>query len=515
MMDSIKLLSSRVIISESEENPDILTAKFVICDFGVNENGVALDRETIDEWLSTLVNKPVVGKITISSDGTADFTGHNAKVVVRKGEDGKPYEDLEFDTSAFGTFVSVAIETIDDVECITATAEIWKRFTKACEVIKDRAENGTLSTSWEIRVINAEDATVESKPCRLIKLGSFLGHCLLGKGYLPAYPSSGVLSVASEDEADTELASALTQDILASSVDSESCRKEKETLPNEKNDAIATEDFEVVTSEEEKEQVVDEPAIEGGEPETEPQSEPVPEEEGEAAEGGEGSEEEIVEDKPEASEEGDDVGEVEGETETSSLTVNDLRRRIAETCARKLGVGWAYVAFFFPAENTVWVEDPAFENELNFIKFTYSVNDDEVTVSDGEPVVLTVSPRQINDRLSQLEGQIAELQSANAELEKYRAEHEENEQAAKRAQLSEYVLKSNCFTSEELENEDSDVNKLISELNESAIKALIADRCVAGSQVEASTAKPKKVVADISPKTEKTPRQIMQEFFEL
>lgn len=515
MMDSIKLLSNRVIISESEENPDILTAKFIICDFSVNENGVALNRETIDEWLSTLVNKPVVGKITISSDGTADFTGHNAKVVIRKGEDGQPYEDLEFDTSAFGTFVSVAIETIDDVECITATAEIWKRFTKACEVIKDRAENGTLSTSWEVRVIDAEDATVESKPCRLIKLGSFLGHCLLGKGYLPAYPSSGVLSVASEDEADTELASALTQDILASSVDSESCRKEKETLPNEKNDAIATEDFEVVTSEEEEEKV-EETAEEGGEPEAEPQSEPVPEEEGEAAtEDGEGAEGETAEDAPEVSEESVESGEGEGGTETSSLTVNDLRRRIAEACARKLGECWAYVAFFFPAENTVWVEDPAFENELNFIKFTYSVNDDEVTVSDGEPVVLTVSPRQINDRLSQLEGQIAELQSANAELEKYRAEHEENEQAAKRAQLSEYVLKSNCFTSEELESEDSEVNKLISELNESAIKALIADRCVAGSQVETSTAKPKKVVADISPKEEKTPRQIMQEFFEL
>lgn len=514
-MDSIKLLSNRVIISESEENPDILTAKFIICDFSVNENGVALNRETIDEWLSTLVNKPVVGKITISSDGTADFTGHNAKVVIRKGEDGQPYEDLEFDTSAFGTFVSVAIETIDDVECITATAEIWKRFTKACEVIKDRAENGTLSTSWEIRVIDAEDTTVESKPCRLIKLGSFLGHCLLGKGYLPAYPSSGVLSVASEDEADTELASALTQDILASSVDSESCRKEKETLPNEKNDAIATEDFEVVTSEEEEEKV-EETAEEGGEPEAEPQSEPVPEEEGEAAaEDGEGAGEETAEDAPEVSEESAESGEGEGGTETSSLTVNDLRRRIAEACARKLGECWAYVAFFFPAENTVWVEDPAFENELNFIKFTYSVNDDEVTVSDGEPVVLTVSPRQINDRLSQLEGQIAELQSANAELEKYRTEHEENEQAAKRAQLSEYVLKSNCFTSEELESEDSEVNKLISELNESGIKALIADRCVAGSQVETSTAKPKKVVADISPKEEKTPRQIMQEFFEL
>ena len=511
-MDSIKLTSTRVILSENEENPDVLTAKFIICDFGVNENGVALDRESISEWLNTLVNKPVVGKITVSSDGTADFTGHNAKVVVRLGDDGQPYEDLEFDTSAFGTFVSVGIETIDGLECITATAEIWKRFAKACEVIKERAEAGTLSTSWEIRVIDAEQSVVDSKPCRLIKLGSFLGHCLLGRGYLPAYPSSGVLSVASADEADTELASALTQDILESSVDTQSYRKEIETLPNEKNDAIATEDFEVVTSEEEGEQTAEEPVKENGMSEAEAQSESVPEGEGEAAEDGEPAGEETAEDAPEVSEAGDESNEGESGTETSSLTVNDLRRRIAEACARKLGECWAYVAFFFPADNTVWVEDPAFENELNFIKFTYSVNDDEVTVSDGEPVVLTVSPRQINDRLSQLEGQISELQSANAELEKYRAEHEENEQAAKRAQLSEYVAKSNRFTSEELEDEDSEINKLISELNESAIKALIADRCVADSHVATSTVKPKKVVADISPKEEVTAQQIMQAF---
>ena len=40
MMDSIKLLSNRVIISESEENPDILTAKFVICDFSVTKTAL-------------------------------------------------------------------------------------------------------------------------------------------------------------------------------------------------------------------------------------------------------------------------------------------------------------------------------------------------------------------------------------------------------------------------------------------------------------------------------------------
>ena len=506
-MDSIKLMSTRVIISESEENPDILTAKFIICDFSVNENGVALDRETISEWIDTLVNKPVVGKITISSDGTADFTGHNAKVVVRLGDDGHPYEDLEFDTSAFGTFVSVAIETIDDVECITATAEIWKRFTKACEVIKERAETGTLSTSWEIRVIDAEETTLEDKPCRHIKLGSFLGHCLLGKGYLPAYPSSGVLSVASEDEADTELASALTQDILASSVDTQSYRKEIETLPNDKNNEIATEDFEVVQAEAEEEKPVEEQVPEAEEApaeEPEPVAEEVPEE------GDDNVEQEVTEDAPEASAE-DEAG-AEGDTECSAPTEWDLRERIAKACADKLGSGWVWVAFHFPADATVWVEDPKGENELNYFKFTYSVSDDVVTVSDPEPVVLTVAPREINQRVSELEAQISELQTANAELEKYRAEHEEREQDAKKAQLSEYVIKSDCFTSEELEDEDSEINKLISELNESAIKGLIADRCVAASKVETSTARPAKAVAEISHPDEVTPQQIMQAF---
>ena len=47
--------------------------------------------------MSTLKNKPLVGKIKMRSDGEFDFSGHNVKVVEKVDENGKRYKDIEFD----------------------------------------------------------------------------------------------------------------------------------------------------------------------------------------------------------------------------------------------------------------------------------------------------------------------------------------------------------------------------------------------------------------------------------
>ena len=83
-MDKVILYSSQVFLSEENTNPDSYIAKFIICDFGRNKNGVALDREHIEEWLATLNNKPLVGKIKMRYDGEYDFSGHNMKVVTKR-----------------------------------------------------------------------------------------------------------------------------------------------------------------------------------------------------------------------------------------------------------------------------------------------------------------------------------------------------------------------------------------------------------------------------------------------
>lgn len=120
--------SRNICCSEITEHPDHYLAKFVICDFSVNVNQVALNRDTIESWMSTLVGNPLVGKLVVAPKGELDFSGHNMKVVTRKDDDGNEYKTAEFDTDAFGSFQSVGIERIDDTDFIVASCKIWKRY---------------------------------------------------------------------------------------------------------------------------------------------------------------------------------------------------------------------------------------------------------------------------------------------------------------------------------------------------------------------------------------------------
>ena len=76
--------SRNICCSEITEHPDHYLAKFVICDFSVNGNQVALNRDTIESWMSTLVGNPLVGKLVVAPKGELDFSGHNMKVVTEK-----------------------------------------------------------------------------------------------------------------------------------------------------------------------------------------------------------------------------------------------------------------------------------------------------------------------------------------------------------------------------------------------------------------------------------------------
>lgn len=224
LLNHITLYSSQVYLAEDNSNPDSYIAKFVICDFGRNKNGVSLNREGIENWLVTLKNKPLVGKIKMKYDGTYDFTGHNMKLVNKVDEDGNEYQEVEFDTDAFGTFFDVSIETINDQEVIVASCEIWKRFTKACEIIVNRIKDGTLHTSWEIAIEKSHQGIVDGFMTKIIDVGRFIGHCLLGKQVSPAYDSSGLLEIASANY-DVEFAEALSQDIISQGLDIENKAK--------------------------------------------------------------------------------------------------------------------------------------------------------------------------------------------------------------------------------------------------------------------------------------------------
>lgn len=213
-METIKLTSNFNIILSEDENSDSSDAKFIICDFSPNANNVSLNRDTIENWIDTLKFKPLVGKVVTRFDGKRDFSGHNAKIVEETDENGNKIKSIEFDTSAFGSFYEVGIETIDDIEYIVAKSKVWKRYKESYAIFKKRVESQKgLKTSWELTVSESHQETIDGKDVKVIDEGCFIGHAVLGEFVQPAYKSSGVLEVASEI-VDDELAIALSNDLL-------------------------------------------------------------------------------------------------------------------------------------------------------------------------------------------------------------------------------------------------------------------------------------------------------------
>ena len=452
-MDNIVFYSDQVYLSENS-NPDSYIAKFIICDFGRNKNGVALDRNTIENWMSTLKNKPLVGKIKMRYDGEYDFTGHNVREVEKVDENGNKYREVEFDTEAFGTFFDVAIETINDKEYIVASCEIWKRFTKACEIIVNRIQEGSLSTSWEISVEKSTQGIIDGLMTKIIQAGRFIGHCLLGKNVSPAYDSSGLLEIASTNY-DMEFAEALSQDILSQGLDKENEAKEENNLQSNIETQVAEENVE--------ETVVETPVAETTESSTET---------------------EVTENKD--------------ETEVSQLTEYDLRKKICEACRAKLDK-WCWISFHFPVEKEVWLEVDGRESELDFVRMTYTVENDTITVSDPENVKLTVSIAEVNTKIAELEAEvstkdeaiiksgeeiarlkteISELSPFKEKFEKAEQERIENELKEKKETIISSITKSGLITREEIEASE-ELKGYVENLDEKSLKAVLADRYIA------------------------------------
>lgn len=214
---------SNIELSECEDSPDCLDIKFIICDFLPNFNKVQVDRKHIEEWMNSIIFKPIVGKISkIPFKKLEDFTSHQAKKIKKKDGNGNTYNVTELNTDAFGTFYDVYIEEIDGEEYLCAKGKIWKRFKKAVEILQRKINNNEkIASSWEIDILDKEFITVDGEIIKNIIKGNFIGHCLLGysektgQRIYGAYDSSEVLECAEIDKNSFEyqLSEAILEDI--------------------------------------------------------------------------------------------------------------------------------------------------------------------------------------------------------------------------------------------------------------------------------------------------------------
>lgn len=498
-MNKIYLPSGRAYLcstAEADDHPDVLKAKFVVCDFSINRNGTRLNRDTIANWMGTLIGKPLVGKLSTPIIGETDFTGHNQKVVVKRDKDNKEYKTLEFDTQAFGVFTDVSIESIDEHDCIVASCDIWKRFPKACAVIQKRIENDTLNTSWEIDIITSHTESVNTSSVHVIDDGIFTAHCLLGKNAVPAYECSRLLEVAETEEqaidVNEELISAYTQDMSDSTNSNE---EEKTILKKEKTDIASAS----ATSQSDINADVASPDASA-------------EHNGTAS-----SESDSDERKPEANdtdenqheEQATDSSGTESATSESSthLTMLDLNNKVRKAVSqyfedRRIYDYW-HIEFNFPLEQTIWVADPQRKSELDYLVFTYIVTDTgEVVLSPPQSAQLSVSIKDMNtkfdemaaaiatanNQLNEKDKVIAELSPYKEQAEKAEADRKKAERAEKVKALRQYAIGSKLINEVEVSEGGAFVD-MIENLDENGIKTVIAERYMATCNAESSVQK--------------------------
>lgn len=445
------LTSSTIELSEDEENSQFLTLVNRICYYDEpNLNSVLLPSDTAEECAQSLIDMPVYAKCRTNADGEPTFGSHE----VALDADG----ELFFDTTPIGVHTAVEIkdDTVDvngkleTLPCLFATQKIWKRNKNAVAAIKRLFAEGKLHNSWEIASYEYSFAD----GVKTITGYEFEGNTFLGYEFAdPAYGKDAkVVSLSQTDE--LMVAEALSRDLI-----DQKSSKEDETLKKNKTSAQV-------------------------EPQVDPQVDPQPAEPETASEP-----------QPE---------EPQGEPVVASLTDWDIQQKVDQG-ARDLIDGWYWVAYLFPEEHKALLRVEG-NDELSYVQVSYVVNDDDtVTVSDPVDVKLSVSVSEINSKVAELTDTIASLnQKVNdltAEVETltpYREAAQKAEHDAAEAKLRAYAENSKQFTEEELQSEE--MTKIFSELDESALKMMIADRVVSAQaqQIQATASAPQVQLSNTS-----------------
>lgn len=436
-------MSSNVIELSEHKTYIELTRRLCYYDYP-NLNGVQLNSDTAEERAQTLLMQPVVAKYK-KFQNKDDLGGHECSV------DSKG--NVTFGTVPIGVnvFVEIKKDTVSindnavETPCLFATSRIWTRNKNVCSAIKRLFAEGKLHSSWEILSEKVE----YTDNVKILKDYVFEADALLGSTSNPAYGECATtLCVASTDDPELLLSEAIANDFNIENSET----KEDKTLDIKENESIATSETENVNT------ITNEVT--------------------------ETSETEVNTKNKETNIENSETVEV------SALTDRDIRCKIEKLCRDKLRYCW--VAFMFPAENYVLVEYDGRESELEYMKFTYAVNGDDVTISEPEKVRLAVSVANINSEISEkndviikanekitsLKAEVENLAKYKEMFEKAELEKAEKELAEKQENLKKYAVKSGYITLDEVETSE-EIKKLIDAVDENGIKAIIVDRLMA------------------------------------
>ena len=440
--------------------------------------------ESALENAKTLINMPVQAKYK-KINNMDDLGSHEIHVL--------PTGEVEFLTESIGTHVSIEIKEdtvttvsgeIKTLPCLFAKCRIWKRNSNMIAAVKRLYESdGGLNSSWEISTSSYE----YKEGVKILKDYAFLANTFLGSTTTPAYNgTSKAISLSAMSADELLVAEALSIDLSENQSgvfdinDNQEQEKEETNLKKDRNITLSSDKSSVNTLADEKF---------SDSKDTKPIT----------------SDSVNINVTEEASKTESDKKETEdsASTETSALTSYDLRKKISKACRDKWD-DWCWVAYLFPEDHEVWCEYDG-ESELDYLKFTYTVENDEVTVSEPEKVSLTVSVKDINTTVSEYEKTISEkddlivkasseitsLKSENTELSQYKEKFTKIEQEKMEAELTQKkndliasVVKSGQITKEEIENSD-ELTGYVNNLDKKSLMAIVGERLSASVENKA------------------------------
>ena len=499
-MDTILLSSKPIEISEYKTYKEATFMISVLDEWDLN--GRMITKEAGEKYHKTIIGFPIVAKLIRDREGNpVDFRGHEMKII--QNEDGSI--DYVFDTQAIGAVLDSWIEQreVDGYkgikDCIMIKCKLWtERFPEYFEVLDKLWAENNVKTSWELTVEKCKN-TLRGK---IIEAFSFLGNTLLGSDIEGAVPGAGAYEYAELNSNDN-----LSNDLVLASALSNDCKQISDINIEQKEEI----NLKKSTQEVAEEEVIEAPTKTSEEnvEETTPAANEVSEDENSECK----DKKEKSETEDDDKEEENDDSDKKDDKEVSELTEYDLRSKINEE-VRKV-VKWGWVCYMFPADSYVLVKDDDATSELEYLKFTYTVTDDVVTLGEPETVKLVVSVAEINTKIAEKDDAIVkaneEIQTLKAEnetlisfkerCEKEDAEKADNEIAEKQNHLKQYALDSKQITKAELETDE--FKTIISELDEAKLKSIVADRVVASltkkeTKIETSEVKEEMPKANLS-----------------
>lgn len=201
-MNKLNVLDTKIIEISQKIDSTVKEITMLVHKIGVpNANGLDFLKEYTEQYMNSLLDKPVVCKYNEQKD---DLGTHEQVI------DPKTNKIIELKTIAIGTITDVWIDKIndeDEIEALYAKATIWSyKYPKIMACIERLFSEGVSTSSVEVEIHQYGD-----NPTQEYRYGTnftYLANCLLGSTVEPADSDAGTIDITNK-----EIASAVKEDL--------------------------------------------------------------------------------------------------------------------------------------------------------------------------------------------------------------------------------------------------------------------------------------------------------------